>query len=249
MAWKPGLSALSAIVALIIGMGAWGADDKSLVLSLAFDEGTGTVVKDGSGSGNNGTIKGAQWVHLKKGCALKFDGAGSLVEIPNSPTLCMGDSPFTVEMWVRPDDLSKAEVMISKGISQEIMIATGQDYGPRSCMFLTDWESYRYSLNIFKPGEWVHLVYVKTQKPQGGAELTCYANGEVSQGGCGAKAFPATIRPTEYSVLIGGISDKWFFNGMIANVKIYKRALAAEEIKANYGRVSRSDFEVKAAAK
>ena len=243
-----GQCAAAALIVLLIGANCRAQEDKSLVLSLAFDEGTGTVAADKSGNGNNGPLKGAQWVQLAKGCALNFDGTASLVEVRNSPSLCMGDSTFTVEMWVKPADLSKSQVFISKGISQEFMIAAGGDYGPRACMFLTEWEMYRYSLNIFKPGEWVHLAFVKSQKPEGGAELTCYANGEESMGGK-SKAFPATVKPTEFNLLIGGISDKWFFNGTLKDVKIYKRALTAEEIKASYDKVSRSDLELKPAAK
>ena len=43
---------------------------QNLVLYLPFDEGAGTTVKDLSGNGNNGTIKGATWVDGKTGKAV-----------------------------------------------------------------------------------------------------------------------------------------------------------------------------------
>jgi len=238
----------AAMFVLILGAGVRAADDKSLVLQLAFDEGNGTVAKDMSGNGNNGAITGAQWTPLAKGFGLKFDGATSKIEIPNSPTLCMNDGAFTIEIRLRPDDLTKTQTLMSKGMSQEFMIAEGADYGPRTCMFLTDWEAYRYSANIFKAGEWMHVVYVKSQKDQG-ADLICYANGVVSEGGKGSKAFPALIKPSENSLFIGCANDKWFFNGIIREVKIYKRALSAEEVLAEFNRIPKADLEVKAAAK
>ena len=44
------------------------------VLILHFDEGSGTVTKDASGHGNDGTVYGATWVDGKYGKALSFDG-------------------------------------------------------------------------------------------------------------------------------------------------------------------------------
>lgn len=238
--------AVAAVVILSVVAGLQAAEDKSLVLQLSFSEGTGAVVNDSSGNGNNGAIKGAQWTPLAKGFALKFNGTDNLVEIPSSPTLCMNDSDFTIAMWIKPNDLSKAQVLVSKGICQEFMIAEGKDYGPRTCMFLTDWEMYRYSTNILKAGEWVHVAYVKS-KTANGAELTCYANGQVSGGGNGAQAFPVMIKPTTYSMLIGGVSDRWFYDGLIREVKMYKRALSGDEILAEFNKVSKADLEVKPA--
>ncbi len=51
------------------------APTSGLVGYWNFDEGSGTVAADGSGSGNNGTINGATWVAGKVGSgALSFDG-------------------------------------------------------------------------------------------------------------------------------------------------------------------------------
>ncbi|MFN3533735.1 MAG: LamG-like jellyroll fold domain-containing protein, partial [Candidatus Brocadia sp.] len=48
----------------------------------AFDEGTGTVVRDSSGNGNHGRITGATWIAGKSGSGLSFDGVDDYVTIP-----------------------------------------------------------------------------------------------------------------------------------------------------------------------
>lgn len=47
-----------------------------LVAEWHFDEGSGNIVKDTSGNGNDGVIHGATWVDGKFGKALYFDGNG-----------------------------------------------------------------------------------------------------------------------------------------------------------------------------
>ena len=59
-------------------------DDSSLLLYLPFDEGTGTVTKDRSSSGKDGTFAGnPTWVAGKRGYALELDGTGDQINVEN----------------------------------------------------------------------------------------------------------------------------------------------------------------------
>lgn len=49
-----------------------------LVAYWDFDEGSGTIAKDKSGNGNDGTIHGATYVNGRYGKALSFNGEGDL---------------------------------------------------------------------------------------------------------------------------------------------------------------------------
>ncbi len=72
------------------------------VASFGFDEGTGTVANDRSGSNNKGTLSGAAWTAAGKvGGALNFDGVNDLVTVPDSPSLRLGTG-MTIDAWVRP---------------------------------------------------------------------------------------------------------------------------------------------------
>src|SRR4030095_12635881 len=60
----------------------------SLVAAYNFNEGSGTIVNDASGNGNNGTISGATWTTSGKyGNALSFNGSNSRVTVPDSSSL------------------------------------------------------------------------------------------------------------------------------------------------------------------
>jgi len=84
------------------------ADDPSLVLRLALDEGDGTVAVDSSGNGNNGTIYGANWTTGRYGYALQFDGVDDYVV---APKLQINDT-VTVVAWVYSDNYNVAETSI-----------------------------------------------------------------------------------------------------------------------------------------
>ena len=76
--------------------------------AYGFNEGSGTVVSDVSGNGNNGTISGATWTTSGKyGNALSFNGTNALVTINNAPSLQL-TSAMTVEAWVYPTTVNSA---------------------------------------------------------------------------------------------------------------------------------------------
>lgn len=51
------------------------------------DEGSGNVVKDISGNGNDGVVYGAMWVDGKFGKALSFDGKDEYIDCGNNASL------------------------------------------------------------------------------------------------------------------------------------------------------------------
>ena len=71
------------------------------VISLPFNEGSGTVANDASGNGNTGTLQnGPTWTAGKSGSALSFDGVNDTVYIANSTSLNAVSSGVTVAAWV-----------------------------------------------------------------------------------------------------------------------------------------------------
>ena len=73
-----------------------------LVAYWNFDEGSGSVVHDSSGYGNNGSLSGSgtTWPPGVSGSALEFDGNG-WVTVPHSSTL-NPPTALTLDLWVYP---------------------------------------------------------------------------------------------------------------------------------------------------
>src|SRR4051812_22721540 len=80
------------------------AAGSGLVAQYHFDEGNGSIAYDASGNGNDGTISNAKWVTGKSQDALSFNGANSMVTVPDSPSLDL-TTGMTIEAWVRPTSL------------------------------------------------------------------------------------------------------------------------------------------------
>ena len=79
-----------------------------LVAAYNFNAGSGAVLADVSGNGNNGTITNATWTTSGKyGDALVFNGTNALVTIPDSTSLNL-TTGMTLEAWVNPSTVSSA---------------------------------------------------------------------------------------------------------------------------------------------
>jgi hypothetical protein len=73
----------------------------SVVGVWLFNEGKGSVAKDTSGKGNDGTLKnGPAWIDGKFGKALQFDGVDDYVDVADKDNLSGGDGKkLTVVAW------------------------------------------------------------------------------------------------------------------------------------------------------
>ena len=82
-----------------------------------FNEGSGGTAGDSSGNGHNGAITGATWTTSTDGSgALRFDGSGDRVEVAHSADLTFAGA-FTVEAWIRPNDLDKRAIVTKRNTS------------------------------------------------------------------------------------------------------------------------------------
>ena len=61
-----------ALAGLSANVQAQSSDEEGLVAEWHFDEGSGSVVKDSSGNGNDGVIHEATWTEKKFGSALSY---------------------------------------------------------------------------------------------------------------------------------------------------------------------------------
>ena len=72
-----------------------------LVALWHLDEGSGTTAYDSTPNNNDGTIYGATYVDGRFSKALSFDGVDDYVSVPDSASLDIGTSDFTIEAWIK----------------------------------------------------------------------------------------------------------------------------------------------------
>jgi flagellin-like protein len=207
--------------------------DSTLVGYWKFDEGTGTTAADSSGNGNDGTlVNGPTWIDGKYGKALTFDGVNDYVLVPKYGSNFFGSGPFTIEAWINANNVSSYRPVVCSG-DPNSQPATNFWVVNSKVRFVlresgaTDYKDV-YSNSILSLGNWYHIVAVRD-----GSNMTIFLNGKydnsISNGPTG------NVGSTNYYLYIGKLSyGTLYFNGTIDEVRIYNRALSADEIWNHY---------------
>ena len=212
-------------------------DETGLVGSWHFNEGSGTTAYDSSGRGNNGTlVNGPTWVDGKFGKALQFDGSDDYVEVQHSDSLNI-QGPITLETWVQIKSWAKSGSIVSKGTGGtyvwQIFVDSANKRIAGYFKVDTAWRScYSGTLSL---DTWYHVI-----SSWDGTNSYLYINGV--QAGTDTTG-SGTLATNTLSLFIGkGGTEPYYHNGTIDEVRIYNRALTAEEIKAHYEAKARLDY-------
>ncbi|MHC4587366.1 MAG: LamG domain-containing protein [Planctomycetota bacterium] len=211
-----------------------------LVAHWEFDEGSGTTTVDSSGNGHDGTLLGdPQWVAEMIGSgALSFDGSDGLVDIGHDESLDMMEE-LTITAWVNVSDLSTYYFLVCKQPS-----GTAGDNYPGNYEFRTEantgdlqfghqeaeGEQYTFynSETSITAEQWYHVAVSFTK----GGLVEFYIDG-VPAGS--AEQLTNFGILNEEPVRIGGRKDGYsFFNGILDDVRLYDRALSADQIQKLY---------------
>lgn len=201
-----------------------------IVAKYSFDEGAGTVVRDGSGNGHNGIIHGAKYVDLQEGSALEFDGSDDYVEIPAAAALRLSKA-LTVEAWVNPKVSSTGAVVSKNGCStlrQNYLLAFDESGVLFELVEDPDLGKPVGSRRI-ENDKWHHITGTFD-----GATRKIYVDGEL-HGTVDGTFVPGTLDCPLYigAMVYGGSLGHHFF-GQIDDVRVYNRALSGDEIQSNY---------------
>ena len=222
---------LLVIAFLGLSGGVQAQSDDGLVAKWHFDEGSGSVLKDSSGNGNDGVIYGATWVDGKYGYGLRFDGVDDKVRLPYS--VINGLTDVTSEFWIKTTDDCAGLITGANSVRyNEYLIywKNANEIGPQ----LKD-KPYTIPVNTITNDDWHHIAIVRAVP-----ELIIYVDGKFEGAWTNAPIGTLTIDPN--GLWLGGEQDSvgegWNsdqqFNGIIDEVLIYNRALSAEEIKEHF---------------
>ncbi len=217
-----------------------------LVSYWRLDTFDGNVAVDSSGQGNTGTWQNgadsnSSWFFDTN--AGFFDGVDDYIEITDNDSLSFGDgtndSPFSVSCWIKQ---AAADVgvdgLVAKfsadGYEWYLRIINGQvGFGVSD----TDADSkIRWIDNSIADNTWHHVVgtYDGSETVAG---IKIYVDGSIVASSTSEQGDYGGMSNTAADVWIGRFSSSALsYNGSIAQVKIYNRALNPTEIATEYNR-------------
>lgn len=199
-----------------------------------FEEGSGTVVGDSSGNGNDGMLygDGNEWTDGRIGGGLEFDGNGDYVDIGNPSSLQItGD--MTISFWTYPTNIAEhrenpidkaycGEFALTQEASGYLSYYQGPNGGEVGGYMHRGWNG------IFVNDQWTHIVLVRDVSEH---SIRVYKNG-IDQGEGGSSwEDPST---SNEPITIGDGYAGAGFHGLIDEVRIYDRTLTQDEIDELY---------------
>ena len=206
--------------------------DKGLVGEWRFDRNTGLLLPDYSGRGDHGTLIGPPtWVTTQRGLALDFNGSGDHVLIAASPTLDIsGTQPRSIEACFQFDTKANFEVIVdASDIANNNLYRFQFDSSPDQLLQIQIKEAIvsvaAKSATAPVAGVWHHGVGTYD-----GINLIVFLDGVP-----GTPVAATGINLTLDNVKIGEYHGGGFnFDGRIALVRVYNRALTPAEARARY---------------
>jgi hypothetical protein len=230
--------------ALVLPVIAGAAAPKPDYLWWKFDDGSGTIAKDSSGNGRDGTITGATWVTPGAGGlgnCLDFTGGNATVVNAAAGTGLNGLSAITIAMWVksRVANTDKGFIICESPAGNDSFCtmrydAAGANGGGANVLKMavtsTSGEQQLESSAGLQTTEWQHVCMTW----QGGVGLKFYSNGKLDTPSNVQAANTGTISGNTTLIVGQGGKDNsggaggW--NGYIDDVRIYTTALTDDQV-------------------
>jgi len=193
------------------------AIDPDLGLWWKFDEGSGDTAADASGMNRHGQIHNGNWVHGRWGQGIEFDSRSTYIAISNAAVVQSSD--LTLSTWIYPYSQTHERVIAwwnARGIwltDERIVISWDGQHGSIVTGDITD--------------EWTHVAL----SVRGNSQRNAYINGGRRSLIPDGVHFPRSVMQS--GLTLGNTDPVWggyFFDGIMDDVRIYRRALDASDI-------------------
>lgn len=204
----------------------------------SFEEGSGTIAKDTSGYGNNGTISNSSMWKDPNTCGLGFGGctefgSGKYITILDSNSLeVSGD--LTISVWIYPTNIGNP--------ARQSIVYKDYNHEYEMIMETSGYINFYHGDGTFQAvhvpnmyvtkNQWNHVVLARTLSDMTmGGWLKGWLNGKFE----GSVSFSKTPTPGSNSVVIGlRAGSGYYFVGRIDEVAIYNQALTFSQIQQLY---------------
>ena len=158
-------------------------------------------------------------------------GVKGWVEIPDHPSLNFGTSGLTVSAWIKTVTLTTSRTgrddIVAKGDPTISGYAISLEND--KAVFWINESGELFGTTVLNDGKWHHITGTRDDFNN----TVLYVDGIAESGGTNNENVD-----TGYSLFIGkhGTKNESYFDGIIDEVRIWNRALTAEEIQANMNR-------------
>lgn len=200
----------------------------NLALRLKFDEGEGAVAWDSGPNQYRAVIRNGKWEQGKKGKAIYLrDGYISVIRprsVAKSVPLASAQG-ITFLAWIKLAELKEATLLLARYPQELAITPTGLAWAyPVAGQEAGVGASAPFN---FKPDQWYHVAVTHDFA---GKQVACYVDGERV-----AQQEVPVCAPENITDLTIGYFSTWYpqkaFHGALDDLKIFNRALNADEIK------------------
>jgi hypothetical protein len=184
--------------------------------------GSGTNWSDLIGSGNNGTLTNGSYYRSTSGGSIVFDGSDDNVSIGTNG-FSFGSSPGTLSAWAATRDRTSTRTIVSYGSS---VTNQARFLGVGASNFYFSGYGSSISASGISTDTWFNMVGVYD-----GTNASMYVNGALVAGPTDRSSWNTIAS----NAGIGkNVSNTEYWQGDVAQVSVYNRALSAAEIQQNY---------------
>ncbi len=229
------MSVLPAFMCVAFSASCSVAAEDGLVAHWKFDDARGDKLTDSSGNGNHGKIHGPKWGKGISGGALEFDGVDDFVVIPKSVSLDSANRQITVSAWIKTPLEARHTIlgrMLYEGRANDrsmLLEVRGEKKVASFAVSPGGMKSIWCTASdpVVPKDEWVHVVGVSN-----GRTMSLFVNGRqcASRDDAPYRVFAAKSDLYIGIWRYGKDKSSGPFKGLIDEVKIYSRAMNADEV-------------------
>lgn len=170
-----------------------------------------------------------------------FDGTNDFINIPDSNLLAFGTNPFSIDFWLYSSYSYPGSGVVYRTILSSydnyngvyntyfyLGLFNNSGYGLTNTVGFLDSSGNYFNVNFgvnIITNQWTHVVFTRS-----GNNLICYKNGSFFASESRANNFSGTRNAR----IGGGVDQINTFQGSISSMRIYNRALSAQEILQNF---------------